>query len=120
MVVAGIYDASAGRFLSEHEPDVAKSLAGAPESAVRLLLAHQPKVAEEAAAAGVDLQLSGHTHGGQYFPFTVLISLAQRFVAGLHRLEKTWIYVNRGTTYWGPPFRLGAAQEITLLTLVRG
>src|SRR2546422_9792348 len=84
---------------------------------VRVLLAHQPKSAFAARAAGYDLQLSGHTHGGQYFPFNLLVRLFQPFVAGLHRLEAMWLYVSRGTGYWGPPLRLGAAAEITLIQL---
>src|SRR5207249_1149487 len=84
---------------------------------VRVLLAHQPRSAFAAQAAGYDLQLSGHTHGGQYFPFNLLVRLFQPFVAGLHRLESMWLYVSRGTGYWGPPLRLGAPAEITLLEL---
>src|SRR5205823_3728611 len=72
-----------------------------------------------ARAAGFDLQISGHTHGGQYFPFNLLVRLFQPFVAGLHRLEAMWLYVSRGTGYWGPPLRLGAPAEITLIQLVR-
>ena len=71
-----------------------------------------------AQAAGYDLQLSRHTHGGQYFPFNLLVRLFQPFVAGLHRLESMWLYVSRGTGYWGPPLRLCAPAEITLLELV--
>src|SRR5205809_652298 len=67
--------------------------------------------------AGVALQLSGHTHGGQYFPFNLLVRLFQPFVAGLHRLEAMWLYVSRGTGYWGPPLRLLAPAEITLIEL---
>src|SRR5437667_259742 len=95
------------------------ALTGAPASDVRVLLAHQPKSAFAARAAGYDLQLSGHTHGGQYFPFNLLVRLFQPFVAGLHRLEAMWLYVSRGTGYWGPPLRLGAPAEITLIQLVR-
>jgi len=67
---------------------------------------------------GFDLQLSGHTHGGQYFPGNLIIYLAQKFVAGLHRYKKTLIYVSRGTGYWGPPIRIGAPSEITKIVLV--
>ena len=93
------------------------SLEEAQSADFRLLLAHNPKLAPLGARAGFDLQLSGHTHGGQYFPFTWLVHLVQPFAAGLDRLERMWIYVNRGTTFWGPPMRLGAPQEITLLVL---
>jgi predicted MPP superfamily phosphohydrolase len=91
---------------------------GAPDTDVRLLLAHQPVSVFAAQDVGFDLQLSGHTHGGQYFPFSLLVRLFQPFVAGLHRLERMWLYVSRGTGYWGPPMRLGAPAEITLIELV--
>ena len=86
---------------------------------VRTLLAHQPRTAYKAVERGFDLMLSGHTHGGQYFPYTLLIHLAQPFSAGAHLVEGMWLYVNRGTTYWGPPIRLGSPQEITLIELAR-
>jgi predicted MPP superfamily phosphohydrolase len=110
LLLAGVTDLSAAS-------DPVAAAAGAPPSDVRVLLAHQPRSAFAAQAAGYDLQLSGHTHGGQYFPFNLLVRLFQPFVAGLHRLESMWLYVSRGTGYWGPPLRLGAPAEITLLEL---
>jgi predicted MPP superfamily phosphohydrolase len=118
IVLAGVTDLSS-RGLPGHMSDPAAAVAGAPKSDVRVLLAHQPKSAFAARAAGYDLQLSGHTHGGQYFPFNLLVRLFQPFVAGLHRLEAMWLYVSRGTGYWGPPLRLGAPAEITLIQLTR-
>lgn len=115
LLLAGVTDLSMTRGATS---DPARALAGAPESDVRVLLAHQPKSAYAARDAGFDLQLSGHTHGGQYFPFNLLVRLFQPFVAGLHRLEAMWLYVSRGTGYWGPPLRLGAPSEITLIELV--
>ena len=112
-----------GRLLFAGVPDLsvpsdpAAALRGAPASDVRVLLAHQPRSAFAARDAGFDLQLSGHTHGGQYFPFNLLVRLFQPFVAGLHRLEAMWLYVSRGTGYWGPPLRLLAPAEITLIEL---
>ena len=103
--------------VTDHGSDPVAALAGAPESDVKVLLAHQPSRAFAARAAGYDLQLSGHTHGGQYFPFILLVRLFQPFVAGLHRLEAMWLYVSRGTGQWGPPLRLGAPSEITLIEL---
>lgn len=111
LLLAGVTDLSAAS-----NPHAA--MAGAPDSDVRVLLAHQPKSAYAAQDAGFDLQLSGHTHGGQFFPFNVLVRFFQPFVAGLHRLEAMWLYVSRGTGYWGPPLRLGAPSEITLIELV--
>lgn len=120
LVVGGVADLKATQHVVSHRSDPFAALAGAPEDAAfRLLLAHQPPSIYDAALAGWNLVLSGHTHAGQFFPFTLLIHLAQPFVAGLHKVEQAWLYVNRGTTYWGPPIRLGAAQEITRLVLMR-
>lgn len=118
ILLAGVTDYSAGAQAKGHATDPHKARKGAPEHDVSILLAHQPRSIYEAAKAGYDLQISGHTHGGQYFPITLLAHLAQPYVAGLHRHEDTWIYVSRGTGYWGPPIRLGAPHEVTVLRLV--
>ena len=83
-----------------------------------MLLAHQPRQVRRAAKHGVDLQLSGHTHGGQFLPWNFLVRLQQPFTAGLHRWRAMWVYTSRGTGYWGPPKRLGAPSEIAVLRLV--
>ena len=84
----------------------------------RILLAHQPKAIQDAATANIDLMLSGHTHGGQIWPFNFAVRLVQPYVQGLHQhSERTWIYVHRGTRYWGPPMRLGVNSEIAVLTV---
>jgi len=119
ILVAGVTDYNAGEIMPEHASDPEAALADAPPSDFRLLLAHQPRSIFAAARAGCDLQLSGHTHGGQFIPWKYFISLQQPFIAGLHRQGQTWIYVNRGAGYWGPPLRLGAPAELTLLTLTR-
>jgi len=118
LVVAGVTDFSAGHFDRSEASDPAAALAGSPRGAVRLLLAHQPRSAAAAEAAGFDLQLSGHTHGGQFLPWNFLVRLQQPFTAGLHRWRRMWVYTSRGTGYWGPPKRFGAPSEITLLRLV--
>jgi uncharacterized protein len=119
VVVAGVTDPGAHHFHPPHRSDPVAALAGAPASAgVRLLLAHQPRTALAAREAGYDLQLSGHTHGGQFLPWIFLVRFWQPFTAGLHRLGGLWVYVSRGTGYWGPPKRLGAPSEITRLRLV--
>lgn len=117
--VAGVDDLTGGGFLPDHGPDLAKALAGRDPARPLLLLAHQPRQVHEAAEHGVSLQISGHTHGGQIFPFNFLVPLQQPFVAGLHRVRDTAIYVSRGTGYWGPPMRVGAPAELTRLELVR-
>jgi uncharacterized protein len=118
-VIAGVTDYSAGHFDPAHESDPAAALEGAPgDVLIKVLLAHQPRTAEAAADAGFTLQLSGHTHGGQFFPWNFAVRLQQPFVAGLSRLDNLWVYTSRGTGYWGPPKRLGAPSEITRLRLV--
>jgi predicted MPP superfamily phosphohydrolase len=119
LVVAGVPDYSAGYFQREHQPDAAAALRGAPPGAVKVLLAHQPRAALTAEPAGFHLQLSGHTHGGQFLPWNFFVRLQQPYTAGLHRLGGMWLYVSRGTGYWGPPKRFGAPSEITELLLVR-
>ena len=116
--LAGVDDASAGRMLPHHGQDVAKATAGRDPARPLVLLAHQPKAVKHALAAGVDLQLSGHVHGGQLVPFNWLVRLDQPLVAGLHLVEKTWVYVSTGTGYWGPPMRVGTGSELTRIELV--
>jgi len=119
VVVAGVTDYGAHHFHASHRSDPHAALAGAPaHAAVRVLLAHQPRSAFEAARAGFDLQLCGHTHGGQFLPWNFFVRFWQPFTAGLHRLGRLWVYVSRGTGYWGPPKRLGAPSEITHIRLV--
>lgn len=120
LVVAGVTDYSAGAFNPAQASNPAAAVAGAPASAISLLLAHQPRSAAAAAPAGYRLQLSGHTHGGQFLPWNLFVRFQQPFTAGLHRYQDMWVYTSRGTGYWGPPQRLGAPSEITLLRLVRG
>lgn len=119
LVVAGVDDVTAeGSGQPGHRADHAAALAGADPTLPVLLLAHQPKQIDAAVAHGVDLQLSGHTHGGQIWPFHLLVRLDQPTVRGLTRHgDRTHLYTSRGTGFWGPPFRIFAPSEITLLTL---
>ena len=117
--VAGIDDWSARRFGVGHGPDLDRALAGRDPDRPVILLAHQPRQVGDARRLGVDLQLSGHTHGGQIAPFGIFVSLVQPAVKGLHRFDPTWLYVNRGTGTWGPPMRLGNPAEITVVELTR-
>jgi predicted MPP superfamily phosphohydrolase len=119
LVIAGVTDFSSHHFNESQRSDPHVALAGAPaEACVRILLAHQPRSATAAASAGFDLQLSGHTHGGQFWPWNLFVRFQQPFTAGLHRLDHLWIYVSRGTGYWGMPNRFGAPSEITHLRLI--
>ncbi|MBX7198047.1 MAG: metallophosphoesterase [Rhodospirillaceae bacterium] len=118
MVVAGVTDYSTRRMGPPHGSNPAGALAGAPDT-MKILLAHQPASHVAAEKAGADLQLSGHTHSGQYFPFNLMIGWFQRYYKGLNRHGALWIYVNQGTGYWGPPLRTGVPAEVTLLILRR-
>ena len=119
LLVAGVTDFSAHHFDAAQRSDPQRALADAPAHATtRVLLAHQPRSAEAAEQAGFHLQLSGHTHGGQFLPWNLFVRMQQPFTAGLHRLRGLWVYTSRGTGYWGPPKRFGAPSEITRLRLV--
>jgi hypothetical protein len=119
LVVAGVDDhTAAGSGRPGHRSDHAAALAGADPDLPVLLLAHQPKQIGAAVEHGVDLQLSGHTHGGQIWPFHLLVRLDQPAVRGLSRHgDRTLLYTSRGTGFWGPPLRIFAPSEITLITL---
>jgi len=116
--MAGVPDHSAGRFPGEGPgQNVAQAMAGRDPRRAVVLLAHQPLAVHESIRHGVDLQLSGHTHGGQIWPWGALVRLQQPYVRGLHRIEETQLYVSCGTGFWGPPMRLGAPAEITEIVL---
>ncbi len=115
--LAGIHDFHAARFDAGHRADLPRALAGRDERQALVLLAHQPKAVHEAVQHGVDLQISGHTHGGQLWPFGWLVRLQQPVVAGLAKFGETLIYVSCGTGYWGPPMRLNAPAEVTQICL---
>lgn len=117
LVMAGIDDPT-GTGLTGHGPDLPAALTGADPRLPVVLLAHQPRQVADAVKAGVALQISGHTHGGQIWPFHYLVRLEQPVVAGLSRHgERTRLYTSRGTGFWGPQLRLFAPSEITVLTL---
>lgn len=119
LVLAGVNDWSAHHFEPTHRSDPHAALRGAPQQAdLKVLLAHQPRSAGAAAQAGFDVQLSGHTHGGQIWPWSYLVYLQQPYRAGLRRQGRLWVYTSRGSGYWGPPMRLGAPSEVSLITLL--
>lgn len=113
--VAGITDPACA--MVDLPPDLAKAAQGGEGAALRILLSHRPDPAEEAARLGFDLQLSGHTHGGQFFPWTIVAQLVHRYSLGLYAMGKSWVYVSPGTGSWGPRVRLGTRAEITILEL---
>ena len=117
VVLAGVTDYSAGSFIPEHKSDPLKAINGAPDGRVKILMAHQPRTLYAAESLGFDLILNGHTHGGQFFPWNLVATIGQPYIKGLHNHNGSWVYVSKGTGYWGPPVRLGARSEITVFTL---
>jgi len=116
-LIAGVPDRKASRMLDNLSSSPSLALDGAPNDVYKILLAHQPSSHEDAEKAGFHLQLSGHTHGGQFFPFTLIVRLAEKFVKGLYQHKGLWVYVNRGTGYWGPPIRFLVPAEVTIISL---
>ncbi|MFD0595305.1 metallophosphoesterase [Catellatospora coxensis] len=116
LTLAGVNDVSGGD-LGEGGPDFAKALGDRDTNKPVVLLAHQPIQAFEAAKHGVDLQLSGHTHGGQMVPFNLIAALQQPVISGLGEVDGTQVYVTNGAGFWGPPVRVGAPPDITLVEL---
>ncbi|MFF0393330.1 metallophosphoesterase [Kitasatospora sp. NPDC004615] len=98
-------------------PDYARALGDRDRGRAAVLMAHQPVTVHDSVRHGVDLQLSGHTHGGQLWPGNYLAELANPTVAGLERYGDTQLYVTRGAGAWGPPVRVGAPSDITVVTL---
>jgi len=116
-VLAGVDDHRAGMLSGQGGEDLALALEGVPDERAVVLLAHDPSTFKRAHARGIDLQLSGHTHGGQIWPFHWLVRLAIPFVAGRYTRGDAELYVSRGTGFWGPPMRLGSPAEITEIVL---
>jgi predicted MPP superfamily phosphohydrolase len=118
VILAGVTDYSGGGMIPSHKSDPKKALDGAPAEMTKILMAHQPRSLYQTDGLDLDLVLMGHTHGGQFFPWNLVATIGQPFIKGLNKWgEKTWAYVSKGTGYWGPPVRVGARSEITVLTL---
>ena len=115
--IAGITDYRAHQIKPSHKSNPFEAIKSVPKKVKKIMLAHQPNSIYDVHKAGVDLQLSGHTHGGQFWPFTYPTKFANAYLAGHYNHDGTQIYVNRGTGYWGPPLRLGVQSEITLIQL---
>ncbi|MBL8909185.1 MAG: metallophosphoesterase [Archangium sp.] len=119
LVIGGVTDLEGARFSDAHRPDVDMAFAQAPAGVPRVLLAHQPRFARAAKEANVSLMLSGHTHGGQIFPFMFFVRLQQPVIGGFDVIHGVPTYTSNGTGYWGPPFRIGPRGEVTEITLRR-
>jgi predicted MPP superfamily phosphohydrolase len=119
LALAGVPDYDAGLTTAAHASRPHAAARGSERADCRVLLAHQPRSLFDAADAGFDLQLSGHTHGGQCFPGHLVVALTQPFVSGLHRYRRLQLYVTSGVGTWGAPIRLGAPAEIALVTIFR-
>lgn len=116
IVIAGVPDYTSNSHHQSHFSDPLLAMRGSPPSAYKILLAHNPQSAHSAVKSKYDLVLSGHTHGGQYFPGNILVKLFYPNSSGLFQIENTLLYVSRGTGYWGPPLRIFFPSEITLFT----
>jgi len=119
VLFAGIIDPEVKVVDPEQKPDILLAMKNAQPADLKILLSHRPDIAKEAALI-FDLQLSGHTHAGQFLPWSLLMKLFQPFAVGLNKYRNMWIYTNPGTGFWGPPIRLGTTSEITVLRLVKG
>jgi len=118
ILFAGIIDPEVQEVDPGQKPDILLAMKNAQPAELKILLSHRPDIAKEAAPI-FDLQLSGHTHAGQFLPWSLLMKLFQPFAVGLHKCGNMWIYTNPGTGFWGPPIRLGTTSEITVLRLVK-
>ena len=119
ILVAGVTDPQGASFYPEHTSDVKRALRSNEQTDFKIILAHRPDVYKIAEPLGANLQFSGHTHAGQFFPFSLLIGFAHKYYRGLAKTGNLWIYVNPGTGYWGPPNRFAIPPEITLAVLNR-
>lgn len=123
LLLAGVTDTSGGQFIAEHQSSPEKALKTNESFDASVFLAHQPRSFYGALPLGFDLMLSGHTHGGQFFPWNFFAALGQPFIKGLHKTDVArgagWVYVSKGTGYWGPPIRVNARSEISVFTLVK-
>lgn len=115
ILIAGITDISSDHFLPSHKSDTQKAISSNDKTDFAILLSHNPRAIKDAEKAGFNLQLSGHTHAGQFFPFNLLIFLAHKYHTGLNKHNETWLYINSGTGSWGPQNRYGVNSEITVI-----
>ena len=117
LMIAGVRDPAGENAVADDAPNAKQTATTYEKVDLKILLAHKPDACEEAEGLGFDLPFSGHTHAGQFFPFSLFIGLAHRYAGGLYQHGRMWAYVNLGSGYWGPADRLGVRSEITLVTL---
>ncbi len=117
LMIAGIPDIIGGQFMQGHAPDLRQAMATNEKADFKILLSHRPDIVIDAEPLGYDLQFSGHTHSGQFFPFSLLVPLVHKYYRGLNRHGKMQVYVNQGTGYWGPANRFAIPSEITSIEL---
>ncbi|AGZ46789.1 putative metallophosphoesterase [Actinoplanes friuliensis DSM 7358] len=115
MDLAGVNDLGGTEF--DDGPDLQRALGDRDTTRPVVLMAHQPIIAQDAAPFGVDLQVSGHTHGGQMAPFNLLVKLEQPVVSGLGKVDGVPVYVTNGAGFWGPPVRVGAPPQVSVIEL---
>ncbi|MFP8878527.1 MAG: metallophosphoesterase [Myxococcota bacterium] len=113
----GVDDHRGNMIADDGKEDLTKALADRDSTRSAILLAHDPSTFRRASKMGIDLQISGHTHGGQIWPFGYIVRVAIPYVAGHYRVNESQLYVSRGTGFWGPPMRLFAPAEITELVI---
>lgn len=119
ILLAGVTDTSGHQYGQSHRCDPRAAALVHEPVALKILLAHRPDTCLLEGSSEFQLQLSGHTHAGQFFPWRILMPLAHKYYRGLQKHGSTWVYVNSGTGYWGTPDRFTVPAEITLLTLSR-
>lgn len=117
LLMAGVTDPMGSLLSTEHTPNLRKAAMTNETTQFKVVIGHRPDVSVEAEPLGFNLQFAGHTHAGQFFPFSLFIGLAHEYTRGLYRRGNMWIYINPGTGYWGPANRLGVRAEITLVKL---
>ena len=118
IAIAGVLDPAAAMINATDGPKPEQAVKGCEKSDYKILLAHQPGIADRAEKSGFDLQISGHTHGGQFFPWNMVVRKVHEYHQGLFKRNEMQIYVSPGTGSWGPPVRLGKRPEISVLTLI--
>jgi Predicted phosphohydrolases len=115
VLIAGVTDISGEQFLSSHKTDIERAVLSSESTDYKILLSHSPRTLCQASQNGIELQLSGHTHAGQFFPFSLLVPLAHKYHSGLNCENEIWLYINSGTGSWGPINRFGVHSEITVI-----